>query len=44
LLQHNSLLAKALAAGVVRDGLCLQSRDSKWINAGDELRGEPYVG
>ena len=44
LLQHDFLIAKALAAGVVRDGLRLQSRDAKWVKAGDELRGEPYVG
>ena len=44
LLQHDSLVAKALAAGVVRDGLRLQSRDPKWVKAGDELRGEPYLG
>jgi hypothetical protein len=34
-----------LAKGVVRDGLRMQSVDSKWINRGTfELRGLPLVG
>ena len=41
LLQHESLVAKPLAACVVCDGLRLQSRDAKCVKAGDELRGEP---
>jgi hypothetical protein len=41
------MIARALAAGVIRDGLILHSTDPKWLKADDgklELRGTPYVG
>jgi len=46
-LEHESMIARALAAGVIRDGLILHSTDPKWLKADDgklELRGTPYVG
>jgi hypothetical protein len=44
-LQHEHVVARALAKGVVRDGLRVQSVDSKWANRGTfELRGLPFVG
>ncbi len=44
-LQHEQVIARALAKGVVRDGLRVQSVDSKWTNRGTfELRGLPFVG
>lgn len=44
-LQHEQIVARALAKGVVRDGLRLQSIDPKWVNKGTfELLGLPYVG
>ena len=44
-LQHEHVIARALAKGVVRDGLRAQSVDSKWANRGTfELRGLPFVG
>lgn len=44
-LQHEHVVARALAKGVVRDGLRVQSVDSKWTNKGTfELRGLPLVG
>lgn len=44
-LQHEHVVARGLAKGVVRDGLRVQSVDSKWINKGTfELRGLPIVG
>jgi hypothetical protein len=44
-LQHDHIVARALAKGVVRDGLRVQSVDPKWTNKGTfELRGLPYVG
>ena len=44
-LQHEHLVARALAKGVVRDGLRVQSVDPKWTNKGTfELRGLPLVG
>ncbi|MBA3592226.1 MAG: hypothetical protein M3Q12_09240 [Pseudomonadota bacterium] len=44
-LQHESVIARALAKGVLRDGLRAQSVDPKWANKGTfELRGLPLVG
>ena len=44
-LQHEQVIARALAKGVVRDGLRMQSVDAQWLNAGTfELRGLPLVG
>ncbi len=46
-LEHENLVAKALAAAVVRDGLMLYSTDPKWLKGDDgnfELRGTPFVG
>jgi hypothetical protein len=44
-LQHEHVVARALAKAVLRDGLRLQSVDPRWTNAGTfELRGAPLVG
>lgn len=44
-LQHEHVIARVLAKGVVRDGLRVQSVDPRWANAGTfELRGAPLVG
>ena len=44
-LQHEHLVARVLAKGVVREGLRVQSVDPRWANAGTfELRGAPLVG
>ena len=44
-LEHEHVIARALARGVVRDGLRLQSVDPRWTNPGTfELRGAPLVG
>ena len=46
-LEHEELVARALATAVVRDGLMLHSTDPKWLKANEgtfELRGTPYVG
>ena len=43
-LQHEQVVARALARGVIRDGLRVQSVDPRWMNPGTfELRG-PIVG
>jgi hypothetical protein len=43
-LQHEHVVARAMAEGVVCDGLRVQSVDSKWANKGTfELRGLPFV-
>jgi hypothetical protein len=44
-LRHEHVVARAMAKGVVCDGLRVQSVDSKWANKGTfELRGLPFVG
>lgn len=44
-LQHEHVVARVLAKGVVREGLRVQSVDPRWVNAGTfELRGAPLVG
>jgi hypothetical protein len=44
-LEHEHVVARAMARGVVRDGLRMQSVDPRWGNLGTfELRGAPLVG
>jgi hypothetical protein len=44
-LEAEEVVAKALAKGVIRDGLKLQSTDAKWTKGkGMELKGQPFVG
>jgi hypothetical protein len=44
-LQHEHVVARVLAKGVVREGLRVQSVDPRWVNTGTfELRGAPLVG
>ncbi|QJW84909.1 hypothetical protein HK414_18980 [Ramlibacter terrae] len=44
-LQHEHVVARALAKAVVRDGLRVQSVDARWLTPGTfELRGAPLVG
>lgn len=46
-LEHEQIVARALANAVIREGLCLYSTDPKWVTGNDgkfELRGTPYVG
>ena len=46
-LEHENVVASALARGVVVDGLKLQSVDDRWVEGNDravEFRGFPYVG
>jgi hypothetical protein len=44
-LEHEHVIARAMARGVVRDGLRVQSVDPRWTNQGTfELRGAPLVG
>jgi hypothetical protein len=42
--EHESVIARALARGVINDGLQLQSVDPKWVRADRSLTGDPYVG
>ena len=46
-LEHEHLVARALANAVINDGLMLHSSDPRWLKADSgklELRGTPYVG
>jgi hypothetical protein len=44
-LEHEIVIARVMARGVVRDGLRVQSVDPRWTNPGTfELRGAPLVG
>jgi hypothetical protein len=44
-LEHEDVVARALAKAVVRDGLRVQSVDPRWLTLGTfELRGAPLVG
>jgi hypothetical protein len=43
-LEHELIVARALARGVIVDGLRLHSVDPKWISADRSLTGYPYVG
>ena len=47
LLEHEDIVARALARGVIRDGLRFLSVEPKWLKQGKpevEFRGYPYVG
>jgi hypothetical protein len=44
-LETEEIVARALAKGVVRDGLRLQSTDIRWTKGKSmELKGQPFVG
>jgi hypothetical protein len=46
-LDHEDIVARALARGVIRDGLLCQSVDMRWVKDNREnmeFRGYPYVG
>lgn len=46
-LEHEEIVARALARGVVCEGLKLQSVDTRWLGSPQqpvEFRGQPFVG
>jgi hypothetical protein len=44
-LEHETVVARVLAKGVLREGLRAQSVDPRWLNVGSfELKGAPLVG
>ena len=43
-LESEVVVARALARGVIVDGLRFQSADPKWVTADRSLTGYPYVG
>jgi hypothetical protein len=42
--EHELVVARALARGVIVDGLRLQSVDPRWLKQDRSLNGYPYVG
>lgn len=43
-LEHELVIARALARGVIVDGLRLHSVDPRWMKPDQSLTGYPYVG
>jgi hypothetical protein len=44
-LESEDVVARALAKGIIRDGLRVQSTDAQWVKAkAMELKGQPFVG
>jgi hypothetical protein len=43
-LEHDVLVARKLANGVVKQGLRFQSKNPMWMDSRDELLSYPYVG
>jgi hypothetical protein len=43
-LENEVVIARALARGVIVDGLRFQSTDSRWLRSDRSLTGCPYVG
>ena len=44
-LEHETVIARVLAKGVLREGLRAQSVDARWLNVGSfELKGAPLGG
>lgn len=45
-LEHEEIVARVLAAGIIRQGLIIQSRDPRWmeVDSGkEELKGYPML-
>ena len=43
-LEHDVVISKELAIGIIKDGLKFQSTDPNWLNSSEELLSYPYVG
>ncbi len=43
-LEHDVVIAKELAIGIIKDGLKFQSADPNWLKPTEELLSYPYVG
>jgi hypothetical protein len=44
ILEHDVLVAKKLANGVIKQGLRMQSKNPEWMNSKNELLSYPYIG
>ncbi|MBT3202892.1 MAG: hypothetical protein HOM14_00670 [Gammaproteobacteria bacterium] len=43
-LEHDVIIARKLAQGVIKKGLRFQSTNPKWLNSTEELLSYPYIG
>jgi hypothetical protein len=43
-LEHDVLVARKLANGVIKQGLRMQSKNPEWMDSKDELLSYPYIG
>jgi hypothetical protein len=43
-LEHDVLVARRLANGIIKQGLRFQSKNPKWMDSKDELLAYPYIG
>ncbi len=43
-LEHDVIIARKLAKGVVKNGLRFQSVNPKWLNSTEELLSYPFIG
>ena len=43
-LEHDVVIARKLAKGVVKNGLRFQSTNPKWLNSNEELLSYPFIG
>ncbi|MET0210592.1 MAG: hypothetical protein ABW220_16210 [Burkholderiaceae bacterium] len=43
-LENETVIARAMARGIITDGLRFQSVDPRWVKADRSLTGRPYVG
>ena len=44
LLEHDVIVSRKLALGIIKEGLRFQSTDPKWLEPSEELMSYPYVG
>ena len=43
-LEHDVIIARKLAKGIIETGLRFQSTNPKWLNSTEELLSYPYIG
>jgi hypothetical protein len=44
LLEHEVIISRKLATGIIKEGLRFQSTNPKWLKSNEELLSYPYVG
>lgn len=43
-LEHDVIMSRRLAIGIIKEGLRFQSTDPKWLKPSEELLSYPYIG